>query len=61
MLSAGLNVSSGKPLTALAANPVYQNGGEIPLTPRVDGFLTSQVCGRGRHSRRYWTDLLRIQ
>src|SRR5207245_3406018 len=40
-LSAGLNVSSGKPLTALAANHVYQNGGEIPLTPRGAGFLTS--------------------
>ena len=42
LLSAGLNMSSGKPLTALAANPVYQNGGEIPLTARGDGFLTSQ-------------------
>src|SRR5262249_1403358 len=37
-LSAGLNLSSGKPLTGLAANPVYQNGGEIPLTPRGTGF-----------------------
>ena len=35
-------MSSGKPLTAFAANPVYQNGGEIPLTPRGDGFSTSQ-------------------
>src|SRR6267142_1282706 len=41
-LSGGLNMSSGKPLTAFAANPVYQNGGEIPLTPRGDGFSTSQ-------------------
>jgi len=40
-LSAGLNLSSGKPLTGLAANPVYQNGGEIPLTPRGAGFQTS--------------------
>jgi hypothetical protein len=40
-LAAGLNMSSGKPLTALAANPVYQNGGEIPLTARGGGFQTS--------------------
>src|SRR6266850_227717 len=40
-LSAGLNLGSGKPLTGLAANPVYQNGGEIPLTPRGAGFQTS--------------------
>jgi TonB dependent receptor len=39
--AAGINMSSGKPLTAFAANPVYQNGGEIPLTPRGDGFQTS--------------------
>ena len=41
-----LNANSGKPLTALAANPNYSNGGEIPLGPRgsgletVDGFRT---------------------
>jgi hypothetical protein len=40
-LSAGLNLSSGKPLTGFAASPVYQNGGEIPLTPRGAGFETS--------------------
>ena len=40
-LAAGWNLSSGKPLTGLAANPVYQNGGEIPLTPRGDGFATT--------------------
>jgi len=40
-LAAGVNVSSGKPLTAFAANPVYQNGGEIPMSPRGDGFQTS--------------------
>ncbi len=47
-LSFGVNfqASSGKPLTALADNPQYSNGGEIPMTPRgagfqtVDGFLT---------------------
>jgi hypothetical protein len=38
----GLTLSSGSPLTALAANPNpnYQNGGEIPLTPRGAGFDT---------------------
>jgi hypothetical protein len=38
----GLNLSSGYPLTALAANPNpnYQNGGEIPMTPRGGGFQT---------------------
>jgi hypothetical protein len=36
----GLNVASGWPLTALAANPVYENAGEIPETPRGAGFQT---------------------
>jgi carboxypeptidase family protein/TonB-dependent receptor-like protein len=53
-LSAGLNMSSGRPLTALAANPVYQNGGEIPLTERGDGFATSQ----GFQTRTPFTTLL---
>jgi hypothetical protein len=47
-LGLGLNMSSGKPLAPLAANPNanYQNGGEIPTAPRgsgiqtVDGFRT---------------------
>ena len=47
-LGAGLsfNASSGKPLTALAGNPNYGNGGEIPTGPRgsgietIDGFKT---------------------
>ncbi|MCC7415634.1 MAG: TonB-dependent receptor [Acidobacteria bacterium] len=39
-LGIGLNVGSGRPLTALAANPVYTNAGEIPETPRGDGFET---------------------
>ena len=40
------NGSSGKPLTPLAANPNYGNGGEIPTAPRgsgiqtIDGFKT---------------------
>ena len=42
----GISLSSGKPLTALAAHPVYGNAGEIPEGPRgsgfetIDGFLT---------------------
>src|SRR5207244_5228625 len=42
----GLNLSSGAPLTPLAANPNYTNGGEIPEAPRgsgiqsIDGFTT---------------------
>jgi hypothetical protein len=45
-LGVGLNVSSGKPLTPLAPNPNYSNGGEIPTAARgsgiqtVDGFMT---------------------
>jgi len=53
-VSAGLNISSGKPLTGLAANPVYQNGGEIPLTPRGDGFQTTD----GFHTRTPFTTTL---
>ncbi len=39
----GLNLTSGKPLTALASNPQqsYQNAGEIPMTPRGKGFETA--------------------
>jgi outer membrane receptor protein involved in Fe transport len=39
-LGLGQVMNSGKPLTALAANPNYTNGGEIPLTPRGEGFET---------------------
>jgi len=39
-LGLGLTMNSGKPLTALASNPNYTNGGEIPMTPRGDGFQT---------------------
>jgi Carboxypeptidase regulatory-like domain len=34
------NVGSGRSLTALAANPGYQNSGEIPMTLRGGGFQT---------------------
>ncbi|MBI4264253.1 MAG: TonB-dependent receptor [Acidobacteria bacterium] len=40
-LGLGLNLGSGKPLTALAANPAYTNGGEIPLGPRGSGIQTA--------------------
>ena len=36
----GFSFSSGKPLTALAAHPVYGNSGEIPEGPRGSGFET---------------------
>lgn len=45
-LGAGIDVSSGAPLTPLAANPNYTTGGEIPEAQRgsgiqtVDGFKT---------------------
>jgi hypothetical protein len=45
-LGLGFNASSGKPLTPLAPNPNYSNGGEIPVAARgsgiqtVDGFKT---------------------
>jgi hypothetical protein len=44
-LGGGLNLSSGKPLTPMAANPNYGSDGEIPTAPRgsgiqtVDGFM----------------------
>jgi outer membrane receptor protein involved in Fe transport len=40
-MGAGILASSGKPLTALAAHPVYGNGGEIPLTVRGEGLQTT--------------------
>jgi hypothetical protein len=36
----GFNASSGKPLTGLAANPIYDSGGEIPTAPRGAGIQT---------------------
>ena len=37
-VSAGLELESGAPLTAFAAHPIYDGGGEIPLTARGAGF-----------------------
>ena len=39
-MGAGVSLSSGKPLTALAAHPVYGSSGEIPEGPRGSGFQT---------------------
>jgi outer membrane receptor protein involved in Fe transport len=39
-VGAGVLFSSGKPLTPLAAHPVYGNSGEIPEGPRGSGFET---------------------
>ena len=50
-LSLGLELESGAPLTALAGHPVYDDGGEIPLTPRGAGFQTST----GFRTRTPWT------
>jgi hypothetical protein len=36
----GFDASSGAPLTALAANPIYENSGEIPEGPRGSGIKT---------------------
>jgi hypothetical protein len=50
-LSGGVEVQSGAPLTAFAAHPVYDAGGEIPLTVRGAGFQTSD----GFRTRAPWT------
>jgi hypothetical protein len=39
-LGGGLNLSSGKPLTPMAANPNYGSDGEIPTAPRGSGIQT---------------------
>lgn len=52
-LGLGLNGSSGKPLTALAAHPVYGNDSEIPVTARGEGFET--VDGFKTRTPAEWT------
>jgi len=47
----GMELESGAPLTAFAAHPIYDDGGEIPLTPRGAGFQTSD----GFRTRTPWT------
>jgi hypothetical protein len=45
-IGVNVNLSSGKPLTPMAANPVYDSAGEIPVAARgsgiqtIDGFMT---------------------
>jgi hypothetical protein len=39
-LGLGVSIVSGAPLTAFAANPLYESAGEIPETPRGAGFET---------------------
>jgi hypothetical protein len=39
-VGAGINLSSGTPLTAMAANPNYGSPGEIPVTVRGAGMQT---------------------
>ena len=51
-LGVGFNSQSGTPLTALAANPVYDSDGEIPETPRGAGFETVD----GFRDRTPWTN-----
>ena len=40
-LGLGVNMGSGKSLTALASNPAYSNSGEVPETIRGGGIQTS--------------------
>jgi len=51
-LGIGVMGTSGKPLTALAAHPNYQNDSEIPTTGRGDGFDT--VDGFRRRTPAEW-------
>jgi hypothetical protein len=48
----GFTTQSGTPLTALAANPVYDSDGEIPETPRGAGIETVD----GFRERTPWTN-----
>ena len=48
----GLTGTSGKPLTALAAHPNYQNDSEIPTTARGAGFAT--IDGFKRRTPAEW-------
>jgi hypothetical protein len=50
-VSLGLEVESGAPLTGFAAHPIYDGGGEIPLSVRGAGFQTST----GFQTRTPWT------
>jgi hypothetical protein len=54
-LGLGFNVSSGKPLTPLAPNPSYSNGGEIPVAARDRASRPSTASRPERRSRVRWT------
>ena len=47
-LGAGFNIGSGQPLTAFAANPLYDSSGEIPEAPRGSGIETTDNGFRER-------------
>ena len=53
----GTELESGAPLTAFAAHPIYDAGGEIPLTVRGAGFQTSN----GFQTRTPWTKPINAQ
>ena len=50
-IGVGLNLSSGAPLTPLAANPNYTNGGEIPKHRAARASRRSTASRRERRSR----------
>lgn len=52
-LGAAAFASSGRPLTPMAANPVYSRAGEIPEAPRASGILTED--GFARRTPVEWT------
>jgi hypothetical protein len=56
-LGAWMRVNSGKPLTALASNPAYDNGGEIPEGPRGSGIQTVD----GFRTRTPWESQVNLQ
>jgi hypothetical protein len=56
-LGLGVNMGSGRPLTAFAANPVYDSPGEIPMTPRGAGMQTTTNGFLKRAPFQYDTDL----
>jgi len=66
-LGVGLNLTSGKPLTPMAANPVYDSDGEIPVAARgtgiqtVDGFLTRTPFESQLDFQAAWTAKLGAQ
>jgi hypothetical protein len=62
-LGVGLNAGSGRVLTALASNPIYNNAGEMPETVRgggittVDGVVECPQCGGFKERSPFETSL----